>query len=236
MKYFLTFFVILFFISFPGHTQNKVIQHNVTKGETINQIAQKYKVTPYDIYQLNPDAQSGLKPNTILLIPQNSGKQVVVQAKKSTPKVQQEIDNCITQILASTIEVKHRQTLSVIKKRVATRVLEWLSLRKNTKSDVLDELCSVLLYNCVDIPKEVPQRLQDWDGKISEEDLKEFAGGIISAGHELDKSIQDEQKGRAPILNEIAKLKDLNYKDGIVKLQNRYPDLSNELLITLEGI
>ena len=82
MKYFLTFFVILFFISFPGHTQNKVIQHNVTKGETINQIAQKYKVTPYDIYQLNPDAQSGLKPNTILLIPQNSGKQVVVQAKK----------------------------------------------------------------------------------------------------------------------------------------------------------
>jgi LysM repeat protein len=91
MKYFLTFFVILFFISFPGHTQNKVIQHNVTKGETINQIAQKYKVTPYDIYQLNPDAQSGLKPNTILLIPQNSGKQVVVQAKKSTPSVTHQV-------------------------------------------------------------------------------------------------------------------------------------------------
>ena len=91
MKYFLTFFVILFFISFPGHTQNKVIQHNVTKGETINQIAQKYKVTPYDIYQLNPDAQSGLKPNTILLIPQNSGKQVVVQAKKSTLSVTHQV-------------------------------------------------------------------------------------------------------------------------------------------------
>ena len=91
MKYFLTFFVVLFFISFPGHTQNKVIQHNVTKGETINQIAQKYKVTPYDIYQLNPDAQSGLKPNTILLIPQNSGKQVVVQAKKSTPSVTHQV-------------------------------------------------------------------------------------------------------------------------------------------------
>ena len=91
MKYFLTFFVVLFFISFPGHTQNKVIQHNVTKGETINQIAQKYKVTPYDIYQLNPDAQSGLKPNTILLIPQNSGKQVVVQAKKSTLSVTHQV-------------------------------------------------------------------------------------------------------------------------------------------------
>mgnify|MGYP006346769641 CR=1 FL=1 len=174
--------------------------------------------------------------NRLNAIDSNEMPENYEQAKKSTPKVQQEIDNCITQILASTMEVKHYQTLNVIKKRVAARVLEWLSLRKNTKSDVLDELCSVLLYNCVDIPKEVPQRLQDWDGKISEEELKEFAGGMISAGHELDKSIQDEQKGRAPILNEIAKLKDLNYKDGIVKLQNRYPDLSNELLITLEGI
>ena len=174
--------------------------------------------------------------NRLNAIDSNEMPENYEQAKKSTPKVQQEIDNCITQILASTMEVKHYQTLNVIKKRVAARVLEWLSLRKNTKSDVLDELCSVLLYNCVDIPKEVPHRLPDWGGKISEEEPKEFAGGIISAGHELDKSIQDEQKGRAPILNEIAKLKDLNYKDGIVKLQNRYPDLSNELLITLEGI
>jgi LysM repeat protein len=44
----------------------------VEKGETINQIAQKYHVT-YDIYKLNPDAQSGLKPNSVLLI----GKQSV---------------------------------------------------------------------------------------------------------------------------------------------------------------
>ena len=91
MKYFLTFFVVLFFIYFPSQAQNKVIQHNVTKGETINQIAQKYKVTPYDIYQLNPDAQSGLKPNTILLIPQNSGKQVVFQTKKSTPSTMHQV-------------------------------------------------------------------------------------------------------------------------------------------------
>jgi hypothetical protein len=30
-------------------------------------LPQKYQVTPYDIYQLNPDAQSGLKPNSILI-------------------------------------------------------------------------------------------------------------------------------------------------------------------------
>ena len=77
MKYFLTFFISFFLISFLGYTQDKVIRHNVTKGETIAQIAQKYKVTPYDIYQLNPDAQSGLKPNMILLILNNNGKQEI---------------------------------------------------------------------------------------------------------------------------------------------------------------
>ncbi|MGO4817988.1 LysM peptidoglycan-binding domain-containing protein [Flavobacterium sp. W22_SRS_FP1] len=49
--------------------QEKPITHKVEKGETIIQIAMKYKVTPFDIYQLNPDAQNGLKPNVVLLIP-----------------------------------------------------------------------------------------------------------------------------------------------------------------------
>lgn len=48
-------------------------KHAVEKGETIAQIAQKYNVTPYDIYKLNPDAQSGLKPNSVLLIPKKAG-------------------------------------------------------------------------------------------------------------------------------------------------------------------
>jgi hypothetical protein len=55
-------------------SQNKVMTHKVQKGETIIQIAQKYQVTPYDIYQLNPDAQSGLKPNTVLLIIKQSAR------------------------------------------------------------------------------------------------------------------------------------------------------------------
>lgn len=57
-------------------------KHKVEKGETITQIAQKYSVTPYDIYQLNPDAQSGVKPNSVLLIPQKgSSKKTVSQVK-----------------------------------------------------------------------------------------------------------------------------------------------------------
>jgi LysM repeat protein len=80
MKYFFTVFSIVFFMTYPAFSQGKVIKYTVSAGETINQIAQKFKVTPYDIYELNPDARTSLKPNTVLLIPNSSGK--VVSGKK----------------------------------------------------------------------------------------------------------------------------------------------------------
>jgi len=51
--------------------QEKFIKHTVLKGETITQISQKYKVTPYDIYKLNQDSQKGIQLNSVLLIPSN---------------------------------------------------------------------------------------------------------------------------------------------------------------------
>ena len=77
MKYFITVCMFFLFVNSTVFSQEKNTTHRVEKGETINQIAQKYKVTPFDIYQLNPDAQSGLKLNSVLLIPKSSGKQVV---------------------------------------------------------------------------------------------------------------------------------------------------------------
>ena len=60
--------VLMFATSVFGQNYTK---HKVAKGETITQIAQKYKVTPYDIYKLNPDSQSGIQPDAILLIPKS---------------------------------------------------------------------------------------------------------------------------------------------------------------------
>jgi len=57
-------------------------RHTVGKGETITQIAQRYQVTPYDIYKLNPDAQSGIRENDVLLIP-NGGKSIVPKPSAS---------------------------------------------------------------------------------------------------------------------------------------------------------
>lgn len=59
------------------------LKHTVSKGETITQIATKYKVTPYDIYKLNPDAQNGINENDIIIIPNSASKSVAAASSKS---------------------------------------------------------------------------------------------------------------------------------------------------------
>ena len=44
--------------------------YKVKKGETIEEIASRYLVTPYDIYTLNPDAKKELRVGSVLIIPQ----------------------------------------------------------------------------------------------------------------------------------------------------------------------
>lgn len=87
MKYFITVCLAILVFSNNGFSQEKSITHKVEKGETITQIAQKYNVTPYDIYKLNPDAQSGLKPNSVLLIPKK-GSAPKATSQPKTHKVE----------------------------------------------------------------------------------------------------------------------------------------------------
>lgn len=83
MKYFIVAVAFLA-VSFYGFSQYKIQKHTVQKGETITEIAQKYKVTPATIYQLNPDAQNGIQPDMVLLIqgtnPKKDDKQVNVSS------------------------------------------------------------------------------------------------------------------------------------------------------------
>jgi len=87
MKYFITACLVTLVFSLNSFSQEKNTTHKVVKGETITQISQKYNVTPYDIYQLNPDAQSGLKPNSVLLIPKK-GNTKKPNSKVITHKVE----------------------------------------------------------------------------------------------------------------------------------------------------
>jgi LysM repeat protein len=75
--------VLVFTLSLFGQNYTK---HTVLKGETITQIALKYKVSPLDIYNLNPDAQSGVQLNSVLIIPVSKLKVSAVPTAKGNPK------------------------------------------------------------------------------------------------------------------------------------------------------
>ena len=69
MKHFLIFLgTILFSIS--SYAQN-LKTHNVKTGETVESIAQLYKISTADIYALNPDAFSGIAIDSELIIPES---------------------------------------------------------------------------------------------------------------------------------------------------------------------
>lgn len=70
------FWIILLVLlsKWSGFSQEKFIQHQVAKGETVSKIAQQYHVKPAMIYELNPDAKKGIKFKEILLVPVSTSK------------------------------------------------------------------------------------------------------------------------------------------------------------------
>ena len=87
-RFILSFCVFFFSLTSIASAQNYV-KHTVAKGETITQIASKYKVTPFDIYKLNPDSQTGIKENDVILIPPTSGAKPVVSGKTHVAKAKE---------------------------------------------------------------------------------------------------------------------------------------------------
>ncbi|CAM4025889.1 LysM peptidoglycan-binding domain-containing protein [Flavobacterium antarcticum] len=73
-------------MSFGAFAQQNFIKHKVESGETVTKIAQKYEITPANIFKLNPDAQNGLQPDMILLIPKGQGIIIRESEAKVTDK------------------------------------------------------------------------------------------------------------------------------------------------------
>lgn len=47
-------------------------EHKVSEGETLSAIIEKYKVSPYELFQLNPDAEDGLEVGEVLVLLKNN--------------------------------------------------------------------------------------------------------------------------------------------------------------------
>ena len=78
--------IALIGMSLSAFAQQNFIKHKVEQGETVTKIAQKYQVTPANIFKLNPDAQNGLKPEMMLLIPKGNGVIIRATELKATDK------------------------------------------------------------------------------------------------------------------------------------------------------
>lgn len=82
--------LLLFFLFLTGlihlFAQEDYLKHKVVKGETVTEIAQKYKVTPNDLYTLNPKLRDGIFENEIILIPKSKvTTTTTVQENTSVP-------------------------------------------------------------------------------------------------------------------------------------------------------
>ncbi len=106
MKYPVIAAFLLMMLSAPLFAQADYIKHKVSKKETVADIAKKYKVTPYDIYRLNPDSKNGIKENSILLVP-----------KQSKPAPSEPVKEKTTKVANTTHEVQAGETLYSIAKK-----------------------------------------------------------------------------------------------------------------------
>ncbi|POY35916.1 peptidoglycan-binding protein [Flavobacterium alvei] len=156
MKYFIIVFLSTFVFSSKGFSQEKNTTHKVEKGETIGQIAQKYKVTPYDIYKLNPDAQTGLKPNSVLFIPKKASAVAVIPAKPNSQVKTHKVEPKETLF---GIENKYGVTDEALKKanpdleKLGLQIGQTLVIPSNTVSKTVTSTPEKVVYHEV-LPKE----------------------------------------------------------------------------------
>ncbi|RZK11850.1 MAG: LysM peptidoglycan-binding domain-containing protein [Flavobacterium sp.] len=68
-KYYILFLFLFRSSIFEIYAQETPLKHKVSKGETIEVIAKKYKVSTSELYQLNPNLAEGIKEDDILIIP-----------------------------------------------------------------------------------------------------------------------------------------------------------------------
>jgi len=73
MKQILYMFTVLICFSCSTAKAQNYRTHKVKSGETLEAIAEKYKVTKRHILELNPDAKNGIKKNTVLIIMKTGG-------------------------------------------------------------------------------------------------------------------------------------------------------------------
>lgn len=97
-------------------------KHKVAKGETVADIAKKYKVTPYDIYRLNPDSKNGVKENSIILVPNETKPENAKPVAEKPTKIANTEHTVVAKESLYSLSKKYGVTVDEIKKANGTSV------------------------------------------------------------------------------------------------------------------
>nr|WP_315257368.1 LysM peptidoglycan-binding domain-containing protein [uncultured Flavobacterium sp.] len=252
MKYFFVTICTIFFSLTSVIAQEKIDKYIVGKGETVNQIAQKFNVTPYDIYRLNPDAQKGLKPNSVLLIPKSKGK-IAEQPLKSVAKQQPKTHVVLAKETLFGIEKKYDVTDADLKKanpdleKLGLQVGQILNIPSKNSPKTNTVVKSTVIYHTV-LPKETKFSIAK-KYNITIEELERKNPEIVTnleIGYELlikgsrpktaPKTVVTETKTAPVNTIPIAKAEPVSYIDYTVKPKETFYSLSKQYGLTQQQL
>jgi len=198
MNRFFLALILVFLFGFNSVNAQNYISHPVKKGETVEAIAKRYYVTQSDIYNLNPDAKKGLKPNTILIIPISKAKKPKVTIVKELQGFEEHKTRRKETLYSLSKEYKVSQ--DDIKKY--NTFLYSNTLRKGDKlqipifktTEVIEENVGTKLYTV--LPKEGKWRIAYKFGITIEElnALNPEIGEVLNAGQEINVPNLDKEE------------------------------------------
>ncbi|PWA07097.1 LysM peptidoglycan-binding domain-containing protein [Flavobacterium laiguense] len=197
MKDFLRVLFFIVFISNVAFGQESATKHTVLKGETITQIAQKYKTSPSEIYRLNPETQNGIAENQIILVPE-----LLPQPK-----------NTITHIVAPKetlfgLATKYNVKVEAIQNANATALVNGLQIGQELvipqESDLKAEVSAAKTKHTVQAKESLFSIARLYN--VSVEDLDKANAEILKNGLQVGQEINIPNKkktldGRVRVIN-----------------------------------
>ncbi len=252
MNYFFVTICTIFFSLTSIAGQEKIDKYIVGKGETVNQIAQKFNITPYDIYKLNPDAQKGLKPSTVLLIPKGKGK-IAEKLVKAAAKQQPKTHEVLAKETLFGIEKKYDVTDTDLKKanpdleKLGLQIGQILNIPSKNTSNTTVTAKNTVIYHTV-LPKETKFSIaKKYD--ITIEELERKNPEIVTnlaVGYELlikgtrpktvAKNVVTETKAAPVKPLAAAKAEPVSYIDYTVKAKETFYSLSKQYGLTQQQL
>nr|WP_315202323.1 LysM peptidoglycan-binding domain-containing protein [uncultured Flavobacterium sp.] len=252
MNYFFVTICTIFFSLTSVIGQEKIDKYIVGKGETVNQIAQKFNITPFDIYKLNPDAQKGLKPNSVLLIPKSKGKSAE-QPVKPVIKQQPKTHEVLAKETLFGIEKKYDVTDADLKKanpdleKNGLQVGQVLNIPSKNSPKTNTVAKSTVIYHTV-LPKETKYSIAKLYN-ITIEELEQKNPEIVpnlTIGYELlikgsrpktvPKTVVTETKATPVKPIPAVKAEPVSYIDYTVKAKETFYSLSKQFGLTQQQL